>query len=170
MNFPRSLENEPPLSKTGDTSLQQFEATSSEIIPTRFHATGGQEAPPEMFARTAPHRREEKLYPSRVTLSGPDINAEERGNSTQGSFDGVTRQSKRPLPRIDSDSDMGSHRPGGDVDGLESCSQNSAKLAADNVDKEHDADLTTANITCPICGNFQGDEASVSFHVNTHFE
>lgn len=29
---------------------------------------------------------------------------------------------------------------------------------------------TTATTTCPVCGDFEGDEAAVSHHVSTHFD
>ncbi|KAI1635077.1 hypothetical protein F4809DRAFT_473859 [Biscogniauxia mediterranea] len=31
-------------------------------------------------------------------------------------------------------------------------------------------DLTTAAVTCPVCGAFEGDEAAVAHHVAAHFE
>jgi hypothetical protein len=31
-------------------------------------------------------------------------------------------------------------------------------------------DPASAIVTCPVCGEFEGDEAAVAHHVNTHFE
>ncbi|KAI1386088.1 uncharacterized protein F4822DRAFT_305134 [Hypoxylon trugodes] len=32
------------------------------------------------------------------------------------------------------------------------------------------ADVTSATATCPVCGEFEGDETAVAHHVATHFE
>ncbi|OTA95492.1 hypothetical protein M434DRAFT_9739 [Hypoxylon sp. CO27-5] len=37
-------------------------------------------------------------------------------------------------------------------------------------DSNSAADVTTATATCPVCGEFEGDETAVAHHVATHFE
>lgn len=56
-----------------------------------------------------------------------------------------------------------------------SSSGNYVRPISNNFDTDADmegesADFMSADITCPVCGAFQGDEAAVARHVNTHFE
>jgi uncharacterized repeat protein (TIGR03833 family) len=42
---------------------------------------------------------------------------------------------------------------------------------ADDAAEEPQSQVTSSNlIKCPVCGDFEGDEEAVAFHVNTHFE
>lgn len=46
-----------------------------------------------------------------------------------------------------------------------------AVTAAAALPRQDNADTseTTMIVSCPVCGNFEGDEAAVAFHVNSHF-
>ncbi|KAL5343940.1 hypothetical protein BJX70DRAFT_393363 [Aspergillus crustosus] len=37
-------------------------------------------------------------------------------------------------------------------------------------DQEDEVALSTATVTCPVCGHFKGDEAAVAHHVSSHFD
>ncbi|KAI0970628.1 hypothetical protein F4678DRAFT_462329 [Xylaria arbuscula] len=40
----------------------------------------------------------------------------------------------------------------------------------DNSSTSHVADVSSAMVTCPVCGAFEGDETAVAHHVAEHFE
>lgn len=52
--------------------------------------------------------------------------------------------------------------------------QQDGSARSQNVSESNDsnsaADVTTATATCPVCGEFEGDETAVAHHVAKHFE
>ena len=61
-----------------------------------------------------------------------------------------------------------SRRKGGDKKGANVSQASRAENSSNNNSQE--LDVTSAVVTCPVCGAFEGDETAVAHHVAEHFE
>jgi uncharacterized repeat protein (TIGR03833 family) len=87
----------------------------------------------------------------------------------------LTLDEEYGLPTPSSAHTIGDYFVGLETKHKSSSSGNNVRPISNNFDTDADmegesADFMSADITCPVCGAFQGDEAAVARHVNMHFE
>ncbi|KAI1760757.1 hypothetical protein GGR53DRAFT_63019 [Hypoxylon sp. FL1150] len=84
-----------------------------------------------------------------------------------------------PLEAAPEQTDLGAYilptrRKGKNRNGPRDAGQPDGSARGDGVLETNDAnsatDVTSATATCPVCGEFEGDEAAVAYHVAAHFE
>ncbi len=134
-----------------DISSSDGTASGSSRSPeNQFTASAGGPPPPErrgQHPRYRDVRLDEHLdvAPQQIDLGAYIVPNKRKGKGKKGS------KVRQPEDSVNSD------------DGLAS---NSSSAVADMAS----ANIASANITCPVCNSFEGDEAAVAHHVAEHFE